>query len=120
MKIAVTSQNFRTVTAHAGRARRFLIFDIACPCSPREVDRLDLPADMAFHDFRGSAHPLDGVDALITGSAGEGLQARLLQRGIELVVSGEPDPRQAVADYIRGFTRPPATRGHTHHGERSA
>jgi predicted Fe-Mo cluster-binding NifX family protein len=27
MKIAVTSQDFRTVTGHAGRARNFLIYD---------------------------------------------------------------------------------------------
>jgi hypothetical protein len=28
MKIAVTSQNFSTITGHAGRARRFLMYDI--------------------------------------------------------------------------------------------
>ena len=28
MRIAVTSQNFRTVTGHAGKARRFLVFDV--------------------------------------------------------------------------------------------
>ena len=31
MKIAVSSQNFRTVTAHAGKARRFIVFDLATP-----------------------------------------------------------------------------------------
>lgn len=39
MKIAVTSQNFRTVTAHAGKTRRFLVFDIPSGDSPREVER---------------------------------------------------------------------------------
>ncbi|HAF55643.1 MAG TPA: nitrogen fixation protein, partial [Thauera sp.] len=43
MRIAITSQNFRTVTAHAGKARRFLVFDLSCPCLPREIERLDLP-----------------------------------------------------------------------------
>jgi len=27
MKIAVASQNFRTVTPHAGRTRRFLVYE---------------------------------------------------------------------------------------------
>ena len=30
MKIAVTSQNFSTITQHAGKSRRFLIFE----CNP--------------------------------------------------------------------------------------
>jgi hypothetical protein len=29
MRIAITSQNFRTVTGHAGRAGRFLVFEAA-------------------------------------------------------------------------------------------
>ena len=69
MKVAVTSQNFRSVTAHAGKTRRFLIFDLRCACSPRESERLDLPKEMSFHEFRGDRHPLDGVSALITGGA---------------------------------------------------
>ncbi len=73
MKVAVTSQNFCTVTAHAGKTRRFLIFDISHPCSPREVERLDLDKAMSFHEFRGSLHPIDGVTALITGGGGGGL-----------------------------------------------
>lgn len=106
MRIAVTSQNFRTVTAHAGKARRFLIYDIRCPCSPREVERLDLPQEMAFHTFRGDHHPLDGVTAIITGGAGEGFIARMGQRGIGVVCSGEDDPLQAVRDYIQGVVKP--------------
>lgn len=106
MKIAVASQNFRTVTAHAGKTRRFLIFDISCPCSPREVDRLDLGKEMSFHEFRGSLHPIDGVAALITGGAGEGFRVRMAQRGIELIVTGETDPVQAVIDYTQGVVKP--------------
>ena len=29
MKIAVTSQNFRTITPHAGTTRRFLVYEAA-------------------------------------------------------------------------------------------
>ena len=102
MKVAVTSQNFRSVTAHAGKTRRFLIFDVRCPLSPRESERLDLPKEMSFHEFRGDRHPLDGVSVLITGGAGDGFRVRMAQRGIELVVTGETDPVQAVIDYTQG------------------
>jgi hypothetical protein len=114
-KIAVTSQNFRTVTAHAGKTRRFLIFDVRCPCTPREVDRLDLPKEMSFHEFRGDRHPLDGVTALITGGAGHGFRVRMAQRGVELVITGEGDPLKAVIDYLQGIVKPAAPHDHDHH-----
>lgn len=44
MRIAATSHNFRTVTGHVGKKRRFLIFAGDC-IPPREVD----PAHMAEH-----------------------------------------------------------------------
>ena len=112
MKIAVTSQDFCSVTAHAAKVRRFLVFDIRCPCSPREIARLDLPKEMSFHEFRGDRHPIDGVTALITGGAGEGFRARMAQRGIEVVVTDEADPLQAVIDYIQGVVKPAAPPGH--------
>lgn len=114
MKNAVTSQNFRTVTSHAGKSRRFLVFDISCPCTPREIERLDLPKEMSFHEFRGDRHPIDGISALITGGAGEGFRRRMTQRGIELVVTGEPDPLQAVADYLQGVVKPALAHEHEH------
>jgi len=114
MRAAITSQNFRTVTAHAGKTRRFLIYDISSPSSPHEVERLDLPNGMAFHDFRGNDHPIDGVAVLITGGAGEGFLARMAQRGIKVVVTGEEDPRQAVIDYMGNVVKPAAPHEHTH------
>ena len=41
MKVAVTSQNFRTVTGHAGMARRFIVFDASAESGVAEVTRLD-------------------------------------------------------------------------------
>jgi predicted Fe-Mo cluster-binding NifX family protein len=113
MKIAVTSQNFRTVTAHAGKTRRFLIYELVPPGAPQEVERLDLPQELSFHEFRGTHHPVDGVTALITGGAGDGFRARLAQRCIEVVVTGETDPVQAVRDYIAGVVKPAPA--HPHH-----
>ena len=43
MRIGVTSQNFRTITAHAGRARRFMIFEDFPDGQIQETGKLDLP-----------------------------------------------------------------------------
>lgn len=117
MKVAVTSQNFRSVTSHAGKARRFLVFEIGDSDPPREVGRLDLPKEMSFHEFHGDGHPIDGVAALITGGAGGGFLARMAERGIEVIVTGEADPLQAVIDYTHGVVKPTLVVDHAHHSD---
>lgn len=99
MIIAVTSQNFRTVTAHAGKARRFLVYDVQPGAQPVEIDRIDLPKEMSFHAFHEDApHPVQtaGVERLVTGGCGEGFRGRMARLGIGLVVSEETDPLEAV------------------------
>ncbi|MEZ5946707.1 MAG: NifB/NifX family molybdenum-iron cluster-binding protein [Hyphomonas sp.] len=97
MKVAVTSQNFRTVTAHAGKARRFLIYDVQPGEPPRETGRLDLPKDMSLHAYHGEApHPIEAVDAVVTGGCGEGFHRRMQRMGLGLVVTEESDPVTAA------------------------
>lgn len=116
MKIAVASQDkFRSVTAHAGRARRFILYHAAAGAAPREIDRLELPKAMSFHEFGGEgAHPLDGVDVLIVGGAGERFLHRLAARGIEVKVTSETDPVRAVRLYLDGTLPPGAVHGEDH------
>ncbi|MBI5005571.1 MAG: nitrogen fixation protein [Nitrosomonadales bacterium] len=102
MKIAVTSQNFKRVTGHAGRSRRFIIFDVGTPCDEPKVVWLDLPVEMTFHEFAGGPHPLDDVDVILTASAGEGMVAKMAQRGVQVITCGESEPRKAVRDYLTG------------------
>lgn len=78
MKFAVTSQNRREITKEA-----------------------------SFHDSSPhAAHPLDGVDVLIEGGMGSGLQARLARlarlarKGIEAVVTPEKVPDRAVSLWL--------------------
>ncbi len=112
MRIAVTSQNFRTVTSHAGRARRFLVVDTS-PEPRGEALRLDLTAEYVFHGYDdGKPHPLDGVEVLLTGSAGDGLTQRLARRGIRVVCTAETDPTQAVADFLEGKLKAAAPHEH--------
>ncbi|TVR82285.1 MAG: nitrogen fixation protein [Rhodospirillales bacterium] len=122
MKIAVASQNFRTITTHAGRARRFIVFDAADQGEPQEVDRLDLPKEMSMHEFHADGpHPLDDVDVLIAGSMGPGFARRMTARGIVAVTTDLTDPVEAVKAYLArryaGVEEPaPATcsGGHAH------
>jgi predicted Fe-Mo cluster-binding NifX family protein len=103
MRIAVASQNFRTVTPHAGKTRRFLVFEVVDAAPPREVERLDLPKEMAIHEFQGSGdHPLFAMHAVIAASAGPGFVNRMASRGVEAVATSETDPVAAVTRYLAG------------------
>ena len=101
-KIAVCSQNRKTVTEHAGKCRKFWVYDVE---QGHVVSRnlLELSIEQSFHEAKdGQAHPLDEVDVLITGSIGGGLQQRLRQRGILGVVTSETDLDRAVAGFLVG------------------
>ncbi|NJO54320.1 MAG: nitrogen fixation protein [Bacteroidales bacterium] len=103
MRIAVASQNFRTVTPHAGKTRRFIVFEAEAGSPPREVERLDLPKDMSIHEFQGDgAHPLDSMRAVIAASAGPGFVVRMASRGVDAVATSETDPATAVVKYLAG------------------
>ena len=107
MKIGVTSQNFKTITAHAGRTRRFLIYQKNSNGELELVDKLDLPKEMSMHEFRGENHPIDEVDVLITGGCGNGFIQRMSSRGIKVVQTGEKSIATAVESFINGIELPP-------------
>lgn len=113
MKIGITSQNFRTITGHAGKTRRFLIYTPDDQGAPVETDRLNLPKEMSMHEFRGVSHPLDALDVLITGGAGEGFVRRLAARGVRVITTSETDPLRAVSSVLSGDSLPAAA-PHSH------
>ena len=117
MKIAVTSQNFRTITPHAGKCRRFLILGRNEQQEIVELDRLDLPKEMSMHEFRGLDHPLfNAADVLLTASAGQGFIRRLNQEDIQVVCTSETDPYAAASAYLEGKSLPPPEEHqHSHH-----
>jgi predicted Fe-Mo cluster-binding NifX family protein len=112
MRIGVTSQNFRTITGHAGKARRFLIFESVGDEAPQEVQRLDLPKEMSLHAFRGDEHPVFGLDAVITAGCGSGFAQRLSRHGVQVVTTSEIDPAAAAAALAAGRVLPPAEEPH--------
>lgn len=102
MKIAVTSQNRKAVTEHAGRCRKFWIFTIA---ENAVVDKqlLELPKEQAFHESSvHEPHPLDDIDVLITAGMGSGMVRRLARKNIKGLVTKESDPQTAVTLYLQG------------------
>lgn len=98
MRIAVTSQNFKSITGHAGQSRRFLVYEADAAGNIQEQERLDLPKEMSLHSYHGLDHPVftKNLQAVITQSAGQGFIQRLVQQGIKVHVTGETDPLAAV------------------------
>jgi len=115
MKIGVTSQNYRTITGHAGKTRRFLIYTPDDKGALVETDRLNLPKEMSMHEFRGASHPLDELDVLITGGAGEGFVRRMAAKGVQVIATSETDPLRAVSSVLSGDNLP-AAEPHSHQG----
>jgi len=109
MKIGVTSQNFRTITGHAGKTRRFLIYSENEAGIWAESERLDLPKEMSMHEFRGEIHPIEAVDVLITSGCGQGFINKMSSRGVKVVATSETDPLSAIQLYLSGEHLPPPT-----------
>ena len=105
MKIAVASQNRHSVTEHAGKCRKFWIYDVDDIAGSEVQGKrlLELPKAQSFHASpRTEPHALDTVDVLISGGMGRGLERRLRERGIEAIVTHETDPDVATKAYLDG------------------
>lgn len=101
-RIAVTSQNFRTVTGHAGKTRRFIVYGEQ-DGAPVELERLDLPMEQSFHELRGAPHPLDGSSVLITSGCSENFVHNIAKRGIRVcMVDAETTPLAAASAWLAG------------------
>jgi predicted Fe-Mo cluster-binding NifX family protein len=102
MKIAVTSQNRKTITSHAGKCRKFWVYEVENN-SVRDKHLLELPISQSFHECDHDApHPLDGIKLLISGGLGLALQHRLEEKGIVALATAETDPDNAVAAWLSG------------------
>lgn len=111
MKVAVATSDFAKVAGHAGRARKWLVFDVDADGHVGEPSRVELEHDNVFHYAEdGRPHPLDGIDALIAQSAGDGFLKNMEKRGIKPVLTAETDPAKAVTDYLAATLSPPKPR----------
>jgi predicted Fe-Mo cluster-binding NifX family protein len=108
MKIGITSQNFRTITGHAGKTRRFLVYEVDPDGQVAEADRWDLPKTMSLHEYHGQDHPLFDLDVLITAGCGDNFRQRMQQHGVVVVTTASSDPADTLRRYLDNEDLPPA------------
>lgn len=99
MKIAIASQNRRTVSSHAGKCTHFWLLDTA---DGSWHSLLLSPAQLLCRGGDLADHPLREVDVVLAASAGRPLARRLGQLGILLSLTMENDPQAAVAQCLSG------------------
>ncbi len=63
--------------------------------------RIDLPLDQSFHETGGAgAHPIDGVNVLLSGSFGGHFARVLAERGIQTAITEKTNPIEAIRDFL--------------------
>lgn len=124
MKIVITSQNQRTVSGHAGRATRFVVFEVENG-NVISKDLIEVDKENTLHEFfhnprvPGKTHPVLDADVVITGSMGPGFVHHMDEFGIEAVMTDERELEDVVQKFLDGTLsrqQPSAHHhGHNHH-----
>ena len=111
LKIAVSSQNRKTITDHAGRCRKFWVYEIRGNKVDNKTLR-ELSMEQTLHSSSlGDGHPLDDVHVMITSGMSPFLYQRLERGGIKPYVTEESDPDKAVALLLDKVARLSAAQG---------
>ncbi len=105
--VAVTSQNKKTVTNHAGRCTNYTIFTIENDkiSDTRMVELKDNETlRFTFHDDENTnpKNLLFDVDILLSGSIGKGVIEKLTTQNVAAYIIKEKDPTLAVEKLING------------------
>ena len=110
MKIAIATDNYTRVAGHAGKARHWLLY-LLHGHTPQQLlpapTLIKLAPEQVMHHFKDDApHPLDGVDLVVAGSAGEGFIRHMRERGADVLLTGEDDPATALTQILAGEALP--------------
>lgn len=110
MKIAIATQDFIEVSGHAGQARQWLLYDLSEHQANRLLpapQRIELAKEQILHTFEDNeSHPLDRVDIVVAGSAGDGFIRHMRKRGADVLLTGEKDPAAAITRILAGEALP--------------
>ena len=107
MKIAVPTEDYKTVAGHAGQASRWLYYEIATAHDLAEPRRIALSREQVFHHWDDSGpHPLDGVEVIVARSAGQGFLRRMQARGVTVLLTAETHAQAALRKVLDGEALP--------------
>ncbi len=110
MKVAIPTKDWSEVSGHAGQARNWLLYDLSAHAPEKPLpapQRITLTKEQTPHHFKDDGpHPLDGVEIVVAGSAGEGFVRHMKKRGADVLLTGETDPTAALARLISGEALP--------------
>jgi predicted Fe-Mo cluster-binding NifX family protein len=105
MKIAIATKDYTHVAGHAGQARHWLLYDSESDSTVPA--RIQLEKAQVFHHWEGDGpHPLDGIEAIVACSAGDGFLRRMDKRGVQVLLTGERDATRALAAVLAGEILP--------------
>ncbi|MEO5327816.1 MAG: nitrogen fixation protein [Magnetococcus sp. THC-1_WYH] len=115
MKIAITSQNKKSVTGHAGKCTRFWLYDLSEEQQLISKEMVELPMDQSFHsNSHGIPVGLEGIEVLITGGMGSGLIKKLMEMGIQPIITDKTDIEQAVQSFLQQEPSVPVSQCNCH------
>ncbi|MBR0565962.1 hypothetical protein J5J83_07525 [Azoarcus sp. L1K30] len=107
MKIAIATRDFATVAGHAGKSQHWLLYECIPGAALPEPQRITLEKAQLMHYWKDDGpHPLDGVDVVIAGSAGDGFLRHMQARGAEVLLTGEEAPHAALTHVLAGEALP--------------
>lgn len=107
MKIALSFQDGKTISGHAGRCTKFLVYDIQ---DNNYVSKsvLEIDEDRILHNVLHNLmlpfmdHPIFNMDVIISKSMGDGFIKKMKIKGIEAIPTSEVEADLAVQKYLSG------------------
>lgn len=110
MRVEIATADWTTVAGHAGKTRTWLVYDLRPAAASTALPvpaRITLEKAQVLHYFKDEGpHPLDGIDIVIAGSAGDGFVRHMKKRGADVLLTGESDPQKALEMVIAGAPLP--------------
>jgi predicted Fe-Mo cluster-binding NifX family protein len=103
MNIAITTEDWKTVTASAEICQHYLVYEIgAGEVLNRHPLSISAQEVLGKCDIIHENHPLDGVMVLISAGMGREVEKKLKKIGITPFVTDEKVPDEAIQHYLKG------------------
>ncbi len=115
-KIAVSSQNKKTISGHAGKCRHFFVYTVD-EQGNYEKESLQLEKDKTLHvSFQESAtdNAIFDMDIFLTQSLGQSAIQKLAAKDVKAYIIQEEDPDTAIKKLIEGTLKAYSNVDHHH------